>query len=341
MPASNRRPLYSDEELQAGASAAAVAAAATPALAAASSPVQRALNSTEPALVQAGDTPFRQPCTLKGVASAAYAGALGYFLGFVPAAIKFKGRQWGMVHAQGVASASQLAVMSGMYTAVHCICQRIRSVEDGWNRGIAGCSTGLVLGWKAGPWSALQSCAGIGLLSALIDLGGGAAEAAEASMLGQLQQAQQQCQLHDTTVAGTPLDFLAPLLASIGRRQTQQQRLLQQQTVQLQQDTVQPGSSSSNPAGWQFGQQHLQQQALAVFQANGLQPAVRQLNAAAQLLVAAPPLAFLSACCSSPATPDQPQSRAAAAAGGHVHAVDACAVAAADVLVGRRNGRRH
>ncbi|WIA11211.1 hypothetical protein OEZ85_011338 [Tetradesmus obliquus] len=116
------------------------------------SPTHNNYAITEPALVQAGDTPFRQPCTLKGVASAAYAGALGYFLGFVPAAIKFKGRQWGMVHAQGVASASQLAVMSGMYTAVHCICQRIRSVEDGWNRGIAGCSTGLVLGWKAGPW---------------------------------------------------------------------------------------------------------------------------------------------------------------------------------------------
>lgn len=71
-----------------------------------------------------------------------YAGALGYFLGFVPATIKFKARQWGMIHTQGLASAQQLAIMSGMYTAVHCICQRIRMVEDGWNRGIAGCSTG-------------------------------------------------------------------------------------------------------------------------------------------------------------------------------------------------------
>jgi hypothetical protein len=67
---------------------------------------------------------------------------LGYFLGVVPAAIKFKARQWGMIHTQGLGSAQQLAVMSGMYTAVHCICQRIRMVEDGWNRGIAGCSTG-------------------------------------------------------------------------------------------------------------------------------------------------------------------------------------------------------
>lgn len=71
-----------------------------------------------------------------------YAGMLGYFLGFVPATIKFKARQWGMIHTQGLASAQQLGVMTGMYTAIHCICQRIRMVEDGWNRGIAGCSTG-------------------------------------------------------------------------------------------------------------------------------------------------------------------------------------------------------
>lgn len=75
-----------------------------------------------------------------------YAGALGYFLGVVPAALKFKFKQWGMINTQGLASAQQLAVMSGMYTAVHCICQRIRMVEDGWNRGIAGCSTGV---WAA------------------------------------------------------------------------------------------------------------------------------------------------------------------------------------------------
>jgi len=85
---------------------------------------------------------FKQPCTLKGATSALYAGMLGYFLGVVPATIKFKARQWGMIHTQGLASAQQLAIMSGMYTAVHCICQRIRMVEDGWNRGVAGCSTG-------------------------------------------------------------------------------------------------------------------------------------------------------------------------------------------------------
>jgi hypothetical protein len=38
-------------------------------------PTQGAFNSAVPGLNQTSDTPFRQPCTLKGVASAAYAGA--------------------------------------------------------------------------------------------------------------------------------------------------------------------------------------------------------------------------------------------------------------------------
>lgn len=135
MPASNRRPLLDGADTPPALDINQVHVVpptqqtqlSTPAAAGSSTAVQQG---------------FKQPCTLKGAASALYAGALGYFLGVMPAAIKYKGRQWGMVHTQGLASAQQLAVMSGMYTAVHCICQRIRMVEDGWNRGIAGCSTG-------------------------------------------------------------------------------------------------------------------------------------------------------------------------------------------------------
>lgn len=54
---------------------------------------------------------------------------------------------------------------------------------------VAAQPAGLVLGWSNGPWSALQSCAGLGLISALIDLGGGV-EAAEARTLQPLQHAQ-------------------------------------------------------------------------------------------------------------------------------------------------------
>lgn len=56
---------------------------------------------------------------------------------------------------------------------------------------------GLVLGWSNGPWSALQSCAGLGLISALIDLGGGV-EAAEARALQPWQPSPQQQHHHRT-----------------------------------------------------------------------------------------------------------------------------------------------
>jgi import inner membrane translocase subunit TIM22 len=122
--------------------------------------------------------------TLQGLVSAAYAGLLGYFFGAVPSLIRHQGRAWGLVHAEGLRSAKQLTIMSGLYTAVHCICGRIRLKEDGWNRGVAGCSTGLVLGWAAGPWGAAQSCLGIGAISYFLDFGevaGGATMAAPAT----------------------------------------------------------------------------------------------------------------------------------------------------------------
>ncbi|KAF5832439.1 Tim17/Tim22/Tim23/Pmp24 family-domain-containing protein [Dunaliella salina] len=78
----------------------------------------------------------------------------------------------GLWAADGGKSARALALVSGMYTWIHCLCQRIRLKEDGYNRGAAGCATGLVLGWKGGPASALQSCAGFGLISYILDFGG-------------------------------------------------------------------------------------------------------------------------------------------------------------------------
>lgn len=105
---------------------------------------------------------------------------LGYMIGFGPALIRHRARAWGLVHLEGVRSAQQLALMSGLYTAVHCICGRIRMKEDGWNRGLAGCSTGLVLGWSTGPWGAAQSCLGIGALSYFLDFGDLATQATKA-----------------------------------------------------------------------------------------------------------------------------------------------------------------
>jgi len=78
-------------------------------------------------------------------------------------------RVWG---ADGMRSARALALVSGLYTWIQCMCSRIRQVDDGVNRGVAGCATGLLLGWQGGPWAAAQSCAGLGLISYIVDMGG-------------------------------------------------------------------------------------------------------------------------------------------------------------------------
>ncbi|GBF92665.1 mitochondrial import inner membrane translocase subunit [Raphidocelis subcapitata] len=194
MPPSNRRPLYSDSDMApaqpegaapaagsggggggSGASPPGVGTVGAVGGGAALSPpgggADAALDDGVPRLFT------KQPCTVKGLAAALSAGVLGYLFGFVPGMIRHRASKWALVHLDGCRSAQSLAIMSGAYTAVHCICQRVRQVEDGWNRGLAGCATGLVLGWGNGPLGALQSCAGIGGLSYLIDFGGGAAEA--------------------------------------------------------------------------------------------------------------------------------------------------------------------
>lgn len=134
-----------------------------------------------PRAFQASREEWKQPCTLKGMQSAFFAGTLGYMFGLVPSLIRNRLSAFGICHADGMASARTFAVMSGLYTTVSCICERVRMKDDGFNRGFAGCSTGLVLGWGGGPASAAQSCLGIGLISYLLDMGGSTppAQAAE------------------------------------------------------------------------------------------------------------------------------------------------------------------
>eukprot|EP00775_Hariotina_reticulata_P011212 gene11212-biopygen13117 len=270
MPAGNRRPLYSEEDLV---QVSQIVAEPADGPAATASLTDKS---------DAANVAFKQPCTFKGLASGAYAGMLGYFLGVVPAAIKFKGKQWGLVHGQGMGSAGQLALMSGMYTAVHCICQRIRMVEDGWNRGIAGCSTGLVLGWKAGPWSAVQSCVGLGLISALIDLGTGAVEAAEAAALDQLHQLQREHHMCVGVMQPHAAADVQSQLSSVGSSRQQQQLSAVSAYV------LGPVATRRDAQHKQQQQQHLLMQPLQL-----LQPAVDVV----QQIVHAPPLSFLGACC--------------------------------------------
>lgn len=325
MPTGNRRPLYSADDVP-----------AVDVEQQSMQAVQLQPLSPAPSVIpiDSGST-FKQPCTLKGLTAAFYAGALGYFLGFIPATIKFKAKQWGMIHNQGMASASQLALMSGMYTAVHCICQRIRMVEDGWNRGIAGCSTGLVLGWKTGPWGALQSCASLGLLSALIDFGGGAVEAAEAAMLHQLQEIQAQHQQQQPSwaptwppqhkhqhVVGQLLNLVADPCSAIAHMQQMQK--YRHSVQEAMQSTNSSSSNSCHHQGPQVAGHHL-----------GLQTSVAAAVQQVQQLVAAPPLMFLGACCHG--TSSIGGNTAAATAGPEL---EACEVRAQQAATGAHRSKK-
>ncbi|GFH10449.1 mitochondrial import inner membrane translocase subunit [Haematococcus lacustris] len=103
------------------------------------------------------------------------ASQLGFVFGFVPATIRTRSfAAWRVWCSEGWRSATALAVMSGLYSWVHCLCLRIRLKDDAWNRAVAGGATGVALGYKAGPASAVQSALGLGLLSYFVDFGGAA-----------------------------------------------------------------------------------------------------------------------------------------------------------------------
>lgn len=75
-------------------------------------------------------------------------------------------------------SAKTFGLMGGLYAGVNCFMLRLRQCEDAWNSAASGCATGLALGWKGGPLSALQSCFMLGIFSYFIEgMGGGSAEA--------------------------------------------------------------------------------------------------------------------------------------------------------------------
>jgi len=163
-------------------------------------------------------------------------------------------------------------------------------VEDGWNRGIAGCSTGLVLGWKAGPWSAVQSCVGLGLISALIDLGSGVVRELKLLRLDQLRLLQHQ---HQMGVNVMPSHAAAAdwqsLLAQLSQACSSEQR---QQTSTVSSHYLRPVGTGQGAQHAQQQQQQ-QQQHLLMQPLQLMQPAVDVV----QQIVHAPPLSFLSACC--------------------------------------------
>ena len=63
-------------------------------------------------------------------------------------------------------------MFGGVYAFASCVIQRLRNKEDIWTSGLAGCSTGLVMGISSGFQGALASAAMMGGFSVVIDLMG-------------------------------------------------------------------------------------------------------------------------------------------------------------------------
>ncbi len=137
--------------------------------------------------------PPQQPCILNAVYATVPAAVLGWFFGLLPSMFRNRSlamRQTWLTDAN--LSAQNLAKFSGTYSFAHCIISRLRQVDDALNRGVAGkaalmgegawfdralalagCVTGLAIGWPGGPAAAMQSCIGIGMISYIVDMGGG------------------------------------------------------------------------------------------------------------------------------------------------------------------------
>ncbi|EFN53590.1 hypothetical protein CHLNCDRAFT_58549 [Chlorella variabilis] len=125
---------------------------------------------------------FQTPCTITGVMAGLSGGTLGYVFGFGGYWMRHMrgGGQWKPSLAEGWGSAKTFGIMGGLYAAVSCFMQRLRQKNDAWNGAASGCATGLALGWKQGPLSALQSCAMLGAFSFFVD-GMGVNQAAAAA----------------------------------------------------------------------------------------------------------------------------------------------------------------
>ncbi|KXZ55012.1 hypothetical protein GPECTOR_3g175 [Gonium pectorale] len=99
----------------------------------------------------------------------------------------FRNRSLRQIHvwgAEGMASAKAFAVMSGIYTTVQCLCERIRQQDDGINRIIAGGASGIAIAWRSGLVGALQSGVLLAVVSWIFDFGSGTVGPAKAATMG-------------------------------------------------------------------------------------------------------------------------------------------------------------
>uniref|UniRef100_A0A7S3U9A0 Mitochondrial import inner membrane translocase subunit TIM22 n=1 Tax=Picocystis salinarum TaxID=88271 RepID=A0A7S3U9A0_9CHLO len=61
------------------------------------------------------------------------------------------------------------AIFGAVYSLALCYAKKFRKTEDPINSAIAGCCTGLALGWKGGPTAALQNCLTLGAFSWVLE----------------------------------------------------------------------------------------------------------------------------------------------------------------------------
>uniref|UniRef100_A0A061SL25 Mitochondrial import inner membrane translocase subunit tim17 tim22 tim23 family protein n=1 Tax=Tetraselmis sp. GSL018 TaxID=582737 RepID=A0A061SL25_9CHLO len=114
--------------------------------------------------------PMPLPCFFKGIEAGISGGILGYIFGLGSKMFLYREggglkARWGAAVTEAGSTARTFASFGAIYAAAMCYTRRLRNVEDPWNGAIAGCATGLAVGYRSGTLAAAQSCLGIGAIS--------------------------------------------------------------------------------------------------------------------------------------------------------------------------------